>query len=114
MNKYLEIQNDIAKILKAKFDMPSYEIFAKMNISTELKFIIILENDNMPQLDDLQQEKLIDIIYDFYMDSDYDCSIYKITKSFVITLQKYGSFECFKQKYYDDYLSVCDDIVFNL
>lgn len=112
MNKYLETQNDIAKILKSKFDMPSYEIFAKMNISTELEFI--LENDNMPQLDDLQQEKLIDIIYDFYIDSDYDCSIYKITKSFVITLQKYGSFECFKQKYYDDYLSVCDDIVFNL
>lgn len=112
MNRYLETQNEIAKILKSKFDMPSYEIFAKMNISTELEFI--LENDDMPQLDDSQQESLIDIIYDFYIDDDYDYSIYKITKTFVLEVQKYKDFKCFEQKYYNDYLSVLDNIIFNL
>lgn len=115
MNKYLAKRNEIANELEKEFNKRDYEIFTEMEIANELDGL--LDNDCLGfnfDLTDEQQEELIEIIYDFYMDCDSDKSIYSSTSAVLNTIKEFGSYLEFKGKYETDYSNTYDKIVWNL
>lgn len=115
MNKYLAKRIELAKELEKEFNKRDYEIFTEIEIANELDGL--LENNYLEfnfNLTDEQQEELIEIIYDFYMDCDSDKSIYSSTSAVLKTIKEFGSYLEFKGKYETDYSNTYDKIVWNL
>lgn len=115
MNKYLAKRIELAKELEKEFNKHDFEIFTEMEIANELDGL--LNNDCLSfnfDLTDEQQEELIEIIYDFYMDCDSDKSIYSSTSAVLNTIKEFGSYLEFKGKYETDYSNTYDKIVWNL
>ena len=87
MNKYLTKRNELAKELEKEFNKRDYEIFTEMEIANELDNLI--DNDCLEfnfDLTDEQQEEVIEIIYDFYMECESDVSVYSVVKAVLKTM----------------------------
>ena len=115
MNKYLAKRIELGKELEKEFNKRDYEIFTEMEIANELDGL--LDNDYLDfdfNLTDEQQEEVIEIIYDFYMEQESDVSIYSATKAVLETITEFDSYLEFKSKYETDYSNTYDKIVWNL
>ena len=115
MNKYLAKRIELGKELEKEFNKRDYEIFTEMEIANELDNLI--DNDYLDfdfNLTDEQQEELIEIIYDFYMECENAVSIYLAVKAVLKTITEFGSYLEFKGKYETDYLHTYNKIVWNL
>lgn len=110
MNKYLNFHNKISELAHEELDEPSFEGLTKSIIASELDYIL----DGDLNLSDKQQEDLISIIYDVYMDVDFDLSYYNATKAIVKILSNCDSFEDFYNYYEEDYRGFRDDFGFNI
>nr|DAT76270.1 MAG TPA: hypothetical protein [Caudoviricetes sp.] len=115
MNKYLAKRNELAKELEKEFNKRDYEIFTEMEIANELDGL--LDNDYLEfnfNLTTEQQEELIEIIYDFYMECESNVSVYSAVKAVLQTITEFDSYLEFKGKYETDYSNTYDKIVWNL
>lgn len=113
MNKYLAKRIELAKELEKEFNKHDFEIFTEMEIANELGNLLENEEYNLKLTDD-QQETLIEIIYDFYIETDNDISVYSSVKATLKTIIEFGSYLEFKGKYETDYSNTYDKIVWNL
>lgn len=113
MNKYLAKRIELAKELEEEFNKRDYEIFTELEIANELEGFIGNEEFDIA-LTDEEQENVIEIIYDIYIDSDSDKSIYSSTSAVLNTVKEFGSYLEFKGKYETDYSNTYDKIVWNL
>lgn len=114
MNKYLTKRTELAKQLEKEFNKRDYEIFTEMEIANELDGLLDNDLDFDFNLTDEQQEELIEIIYDVYMECESDVSVYSIVKAVLKTITEFGSYLEFKGKYETDYSNTYDKIVWNL
>lgn len=115
MNKYLAKRIELAKELEKEFNKRDYEIFTEMEIANELDNLI--DNDCLGfdfDLTDEQQEDLIEIIYDFYMECESDVSVYSVVRAVLQTITEFGSYLEFKGKYETNYSNTKDKIIWNL
>lgn len=108
MNKYLTKRIELAKELEKEFNKRDYEIFTKMEIANELDGLFSFS------LTDEQQEELIEIIYDFYMECESDVSVYSAVRAVLKTITEFDSYFEFKGKYETDYSNTYDKIIWNL
>lgn len=113
MNKYLAKRIELAKELEKELNKRDYEIFTEMEIANELDNLFENEEYNI-ELTDEQQEELIEIIYDFYMECESDVSVYSVVKAVLQTITEFDSYLEFKGKYETDYSNTYDKIVWNL
>lgn len=113
MNKYLTKRKELAMELEKEFNKRDYEIFTEMEIANELDGLLENEEYNF-ELTDEQQETLIEIIYDLYMDCENDLTIYAMTKAILKTIIDCGSYLEFNGKYETDYSHTYDKIIWNL
>lgn len=114
MNKYLNFHNKISELAHEELDEPSFEGLTKSIIASELNYILDWEDYADLKLSDKQQEDLISVIYDVYMDVDFDLSYYNATRAIVKILSNYDNFEDFYNYYEDNYYSFRDDFSFNI
>lgn len=114
MNKYLNFHNKISELAHEELGEPSYEGLTKSIIASELNYILDWEDYGDLKLSDKQQEDLISVIYDVYMDVDFDLSYYNATRAIFKILSNYDNFEDFYDYYEDDYRSFRDDFSFNI
>lgn len=114
MNKYLAKRTELAQQLKKEFNKSDYEIFTEMEIANELQNFLDNYEEYDMQLTDEQQETLIAIIYDFYIDAYSNVSIYSMTEAVLKTIKEFGSYHKFDIAYSTDYANTYDKIVLNL
>lgn len=114
MNKYLAKRTELAQQLKKEFNKSDYEIFTEMEIANELQNFLDNYKEYNMQLTDEQQETLIAIIYDFYIDADSNVSIYSMAEAVLKTIKEFGSYHKFDIAYSTDYANTYDKIVWNL
>lgn len=115
MNKYLEKYNKLEKQLNSEFNESGYEVFKKMETAVEVECIL----DNYEEFDcfDLsseQEEMLIKICYDVYMDSETDVGIFNLAKAVLFTMEEYGTYENFIEKYKNSWEEILDKICWRL
>ena len=114
MNKYLAKRKELEEKLAKEFNVPTYEIMRKLELASELDFILENEEYEKYNLTDEQQEEIIQIAYDFDMNLDESESAYKIVKAVTRTLLEYESCCDFIGKYETDYSTTFDSMVWNL
>lgn len=113
MNKYLAKRIELAKELEEEFNKKDYEIFTELEIANELEGFIGNEEFDIA-LTDEEQENVIEIIYDIYIDSDSDVSTYTALKAVLKTIEEFGSYLEFKGKYETEYSKTYDKIIYKL
>ena len=110
MNKYLKKYNEITE------KVGGYMELAKCLIADEFDcyFGGYYDDDRYKELTKEQEEYLINIIYDYYIDTE-DMNYFRATKGVVDTFLNYNSFEEFKKDYEDEekYVKIMDDISWN-
>ena len=114
MNKYLKEHNKILDSFKDNDDnCGNYEYLAKCMIAEEFDcyFGGYYDDDRYKELTDEQEEYLIQIIYDYYIDTE-DMNYFRATKGVVDTFVNYNSFEEFKKDYENEekYVEIMDNI----
>lgn len=114
MNKYLNFHNKISELAHEELGDSGFEGLTKSIIASELDYILDWDDYADLKLSDKQQEDLISIIYDVYMDVDFDLSYYNATRAIVKMLSNCDNFEEFYNYYEDDYHSFRDDFVYNI
>lgn len=116
MNKYLTMFNEITKKLEEKFGYSRYSVLSKLQISAEMESILGWEEFDNVELTDKEQEELIEIIYEIYMDSENDLGVFVPTKAVMETLlEDYkGNYKVFKDDYTLNNSKVYDKIVWKL
>ena len=114
MNKYLSKRNELEKILEEEFKEPSYEVFSKMIIAGELSYMLEWDEFENFELTDKQEEELINIIYDLYIDWEDDIGFFKPTKAVLFTMRKYGTYLNFIDEYKTNYSKVIDNFAWEL
>ena len=110
MNKYLKKYNEISE------KVGGYMELAKCLIADEFDYYLggLYEDERYKELTDKQEEYLINIIYDYYIDTE-DMNYFRATKGVVDTVLDYNSFEDFKKDYEDEekYVKIMEDISWN-
>lgn len=114
MNKYLNFHNKISELAHDELGEPCFEGLTKSIIASELDYILDWDDYADLKLSDKQQEDLISIIYDVYMNVDFDLSYYNTTRAIVKMLSNCDNFEEFYNYYEGDYLGFRDDFVYNI
>ena len=117
MNKYLKEYNEILdKFIDNEDKCSAYEYLAKCKVADEFDcyFNGYYDDDRYKELTAEQEEYLINVIYDYYIDTD-DMSIFRATKGVIDTFLNYNSFEDFKKDYEKEetYIKIIDDISWN-
>lgn len=110
MNKYLKKFNEISE------NVGGYTELTRCLIADEFDCYYggYYEDENYGELTAEQEEYLINIIYDYYIDTE-DINLFRATKGVVDTLLGYSSFEEFKKDYEDEekYSQIMDNISWN-
>ena len=109
MNKYLKRYNELIKELEKENDN-GCSFLTRMLIAEEFDCYIGGYYENL-ELTEEQEEYLINVIYDYYIDTD-DMNIFYATRSVVDVFVEYENFETFKKEYEDEekYLEILDKI----
>ena len=114
MNKYFKTYLKLEGIAKQELGEIKYEGMTKCLIANELDNILSWEEYNNIQLTDEQQEELINIIYDFYMNTEEDYSIYTTTYAVVKVLAEYENYFDFVGDYETNFSKVYDKFIWKL
>ena len=117
MNKYLKKYNEILdSLIKNDDNCASYVYMAKCYIADEFDsyFSGYYDDDRYKELTKEQEEYLINVIYDYYINTE-DMDYFRATKGVVNTLLNYNSFEEFKKDFENEekYAEIMDDISWN-
>lgn len=108
MNKYLTRFNKLLDELNKETDYNGYEVLPKMEIADYFQDNFYSINNDM-ELTDEQEELVIDIIYDYYIDLPYDkMSEYSATNCVSYAISEYNSFEEFYKDYTDNYEEIIE------
>lgn len=97
MNKYLKKFNDIITDLETENKGYGYDMLSKILIADEFNNYYG-QNANLI-LTPEQEEIMIEIIHNFYLETDGDINYFTCTNAICDTFRNYTSFEAF----YDDY-----------
>lgn len=116
MNKYLTAFNETTKKLAKELNESEWAVLSKLQISAEMESILGWEEFENVELTDKEQEELIEIIYEIYMDSENDLGVFAPTKAVMETLLKdyKGNYKVFKDDYTLNNSKVYDKIVWKL
>lgn len=121
MNRYLEKFNKIIDELDKETNQDKtlgntgYGLFTRVLIADELATSMQrIYEDKGWELTDEQQELLIEIIHNFYLDTNVECSVYRVTTAVCNTMQDYESFSEFVEEYNTNYPKVKDRFIWCL
>lgn len=114
MNKYLKTYKEIENLASNKLNEPSYCAITKCLIANECESILDWDEYNNIQLTEEQQEKLIDIIYDFAIDLEEDNGTFKPTYAVTKTLAEYGNYFDFIGEYETNFSKIYDKFIWKL
>ena len=115
MNKYLQKCNELTKQLSEEFKESGYSVISKLQIAEEINnFLENWEEFKELNLTDDQQENLINIVYDFYMNLENDEGIFIPTKAVMFTMLEYGDYFTFVGEYETNYSKVYDKLIWRL
>ena len=114
MNKYLTAFYKTTKDLAKELCDREWAVLSKLEISAEMESILDWNEFENIKLTDKEQEDLIEIIYDIYIDSENDLGVFVPTKAVMETLLDYGSYENFIKNYEENNAKVCDKIAWKL
>lgn len=114
MNKYLKAYYDVSKKLAKEFEEQEYSILSKLQISAEIENILDWGEFENIVITDKHQERLVDIIYDIYIDSDNDLGVFAPTKAVMETILDYGSYEKFINNFEKHNAKAYDEIIWKM
>lgn len=114
MNKYLKTYIQLEDFTQNTLGEIRYEGITKCLIANELDNILDWEEYNNIQPTDEQQEELINIIYDFCMNTEEDYSIYTTTYAVVKVLAEYENYFDFVGDYETNFSKVYNKFVWKL
>ena len=105
MNKYLKRYNELIDELAKEENDTGYSYLTCMLIAEELDCYMGGYYEDY-KLTESQEECLIEIIYDYYIDTD-DTNIFKATRGVVDTLMNYETFEDFYNGFFNSVEERC-------
>ena len=116
MNKYLTAFNKTTKDLAKELNDSEWAVLSKLQISAEMESILDWDEFQNVKLTDKEQEDLIEIIYDIYMNSENDLGVFVPTKAVMETLLNdyQGKFNRFNDSYQKNYSKLNDQICWRL
>ena len=114
MNKYLKAYYDVSKKLAKEFGEPEYPILTKLQISAEIENILDWDEFENIVITDKHQERLVNIIYDIYVNSENDLGVFAPTRAVMETILDYGSYEKFINNFEKHNAKVYDEIIWKI
>lgn len=114
MNKYLKTYIKLEEIAEQELGEIKYEGFAKCVIANELDNILGWEEYLKIQITDEQQEELINIVYDFLMNTEEEHSVFTTTNAVVKVLAEYENYFDFVGDYETNFSKVYDKFIWKL
>ena len=95
MNKHLTAFNETTKKLAKELNDSEWAVLSKLQISAEIENILDWSEFENIVITDKHQERLVDIIYDIYMDSENDLGVFAPTNAVMETILDYGRYKKF-------------------
>lgn len=115
MNKYLKKCNELTKDLALEFKESGYAVVSKLQIAIEVEnFLENYDEFKGLKLTQEQEEKLIDIICEFYLNLEIEEGVFKPTKAIMFTILEYKSILDFFKEVETNYDIVCSQIIWRM
>lgn len=114
MNKYLQTYNRMREIAQKELNTYEYEAITKCLISNELDYLLGWNDYITLKLNDTEQEKLINIIYDFYSSLEETPTVFKVTKAVLDSVIAFDSFTDFEKEYNTNCIDLESDFSWRL
>jgi len=114
MNKYLKAYHNVSEKLAKEFEEQEYSVLPKLQISAEIENILDWNEFETIVITDKHQERLVNIIYNIYMDSDRDLGVFAPTRAVMETILDYGSYEKFINNFEKHNAKTYDEIIWKI
>lgn len=114
MNKYLTAFNETTKKLAKELNESEWAVLSKLQISAEIDNMLGWKDFENVELTDKEQEDLVKIIYDIYIENDL--GVFVPTKAVMETLLNdyQGKFDKLNDSYQKNYSKLNDQICWRL